>query len=179
MTRGLRLTDGIVELRPPRRTDARPLYEAVTASLTELVPWMAWAHQGYREVEAAEWVRRAGRAFADGLEFAFVVRSVETGELLGSAGLNTIDRLNRWANLGYWIRSDRTGHGYATRATRLVSAFGMSEVELGRIEILAAVDNLASQAVAERSGALREGVLRRRLRVGSEVQDAAVFSLVP
>ena len=46
MTRGLRLTDGIVELRPPRRTDARPLYEAVIASLAELVPWMAWAHAG-------------------------------------------------------------------------------------------------------------------------------------
>ena len=178
MTRGLRLTDGIVELRPPRRADARALYEAVTASLIELVPWMVWAHAGYREVEASEWVRRAGRAFADGLEFAFVVRSVETGELLGSAGLNGIDRLNRWANLGYWIRSDRTGHGYATRAARLVSAFGMGEVELGRIEILAAVDNLASQAVAERMGALREGVLRRRLRVGRDVQDAAVFSLV-
>ena len=178
MTRGLRLTDGIVELRPPRRTDARPLYEAVTASLTELVPWMAWAHPGYREVESAEWVRRAGRAFADGLEFAFVVRSVETGELLGSAGLNGIDRLNRWANLGYWIRSDRTGHGYATRAARLVSAFGMGEMELGRIEILAAVDNHPSQAVADRMGALREGVLRRRLRVGREVQDAVVFSLI-
>lgn len=179
MTRGVRLTDGIVELRPPRRTDARPMFEAVTASLTELVPWMAWAHSDYREVEAAEWVRRAGRAFADGLEFAFVVRSVETGEVLGSAGLNTIDRLNRWANLGYWIRSDRTGQGFATRAARLVSGFGLSEVGLGRIEILAAVENRPSQAVAEHAGALREGVLRRRLRVGDDVQDAVVFSIVP
>ncbi len=179
MARSVRLTDGIVELRPPRRTDARPMFEAVSASLPELVPWMAWAHPDYREVEAAEWVRRAGRAFADGLEFGFVVRSVETGEVLGSAGLNTIDRLNRWANLGYWIRSDRTGHGFATRAARLVSGFGLSEVALGRIEILAAVENRRSQAVAERCGAVREGVLRRRLRVGDDVQDAVVFSLVP
>ena len=90
MARGIRLTDGIVELRPPRRTDTAPLYEAVRASLPELIPWMAWAHSSYREVEAAEWVRRAGRAFADGLEFQFVARSVDTDEVLGAVGLNGI-----------------------------------------------------------------------------------------
>lgn len=178
MARGVRLTDGVVELRPPRRTDAVPLYEAVRVSLPELLPWMAWAHPEYREVEASEWVRRAGRAFADGLEFQFVARAVDSDEVLGAVGLNGIDRLNRWANLGYWIRTDRTGHGYATRAARLVGAFGLGEVNLGRIEILAAVENLASQAVAERAGALREGVLRRRLRVGDAVQDAVAFSLI-
>jgi Acetyltransferases, including N-acetylases of ribosomal proteins len=178
MARGVRLTDGIVELAPPRRTDTGSLHSAICRSLPELLPWMAWAHPEYREVEAAEWVRRAGRAFADGLEFQFVARSVESGEIVGCVGLNAIDRLNRWANLGYWIRTDVTGHGYATRAARLVSAFGLSEVGLGRIEILAAVENLPSQRVAERAGGLREGLLRRRLRVGDDVQDAVVFSLI-
>lgn len=179
MARGVRLTDGVVELRPPRRPDAAPLHDAITVSLSELIPWMVWAHPNYREVEAAEWVRRAGRAFADGLEYQFVARTVATGELLGCVGLNSFDRLNRWANLGYWIRSDHTGHGYAARAARLVSSFGFGELGLGRIEILAAVENSRSQAVAERVGALREGVLRRRLRVGDDVQDALVYSLVP
>ena len=179
MWRGIRLTDGIVELRAPRRTDAPELYAAVRASLPELLPWMAWAHPGYSEVESTEWVRRAARAFAEGLEFQFVARAVDSGEVLGTIGLNAIDRLNRWANLGYWLRSDRVGRGLATRAAALVTGFGFSELGLGRIEVLAAVGNLRSQAVAERLGALREGVLRRRLRVGDDVQDAVVFSLIP
>ena len=66
-----------------------------------------------------------------------------------------------------------------TRGAGLVAGFGFGELGLGRIEILAAVGNLRSQGVAERLGALREGVLRRRLRVGDDVQDAVVFSLVP
>ena len=179
MWRGIRLTDGVVELRAPRRSDAAELYAAVRASLPELVPWMAWAHADYAEVESAEWARRAARAFADGLEFQFVARAVATGEVLGTIGLNAMDRLNRWANLGYWIRSDRAGLGFATRGSKLVTGFGFGELGLGRVEILAAVGNARSQAVAERLGALREGVLRRRLRVGDEVQDAAVFSLIP
>ena len=179
MWRGIRLSDGVVELRAPRRTDAPELYEAVRASLPELLPWMAWAHPDYSITDAQEWARRAARSFADGLEFQFVARAVADGELLGTVGLNAIDRLNRWANLGYWLRSDRLGRGFATRGASLVAAFGLGELGLGRVEILAAVGNRPSRGVAERLGALEEGVLRRRLRVGDEIQDAVVYSLVP
>jgi ribosomal-protein-serine acetyltransferase len=179
MFRGIRLTDGVVELRAPRRSDASELHDAVLASLPELLPWMAWAHPDYSEIESAEWARRAARALSEGLEFQFVARAVASGVVLGTIGLNALDRLNRWANLGYWIRTDHVGQGFVTRSARLVADFGFGELGLGRIEILAAVDNLRSQGVAERLGALREGVLRRRLRVGDDVQDAVVYSLVP
>ncbi len=178
MWRGMRLTDGVVELRSPRRSDADDLHHTVRESLPELLPWMAWAHPGYSDIEAGEWVRRAARAFADGLEFQFVAREVATGDLLGTVGVNGVDRLNRWANLGYWLRTSHGGRGFATRSAQLVVGFALSELDLGRIEILAAVENLPSQALAERLGALREGVLRRRLRVGDDVQDAVVFSII-
>jgi ribosomal-protein-serine acetyltransferase len=179
MWRGARLKDGVVELRAPRSADAAELFAAVTASLPELRPWMPWVHPTYTETDTSEWIRRAGRAFADGHEFAFLVREVDTGTLVGVCGLNAVDRLNRWANLGYWLHTACTGRGLATRAARLVAGFGLSELDLGRIEILAAVDNAPSQAVARRLGAVREGVLRRRLRVADAVHDTVVYSLIP
>ncbi len=178
MARAMRLNDGVVELRAPRRSDITELHRAIHASMPELLPWMAWAHPGYTDNEASEWVRRAARAFADGVEFQFVARELEHGQLLGTVGLNTIDRVNRWANLGYWLATPHTGRGYMTRAAQLVVDLGFSELALGRIEILAAVQNLPSQGVARRLGAQREGVLRNRLRVREERQDAAVFSLI-
>ncbi len=178
MARGIRLSDGVVELRAPRRSDVSDLHHAVQESLPELLPWMAWAHPGYSDIEAAEWVRRAARAFADDIEYQFVARELEHGRFLGTVGLNTIDRLNRWANLGYWLHTRSTGCGFMTRAARLVADLGFSELGLARIEILAAVTNLPSQGVARRLGAQREGVLRRRLRVHDDVQDAVVYSLI-
>ncbi|MBK5289562.1 MAG: GNAT family N-acetyltransferase [Acidimicrobiia bacterium] len=178
MARGMRLSDGVVELRAPRRSDTTELHRAIQESMPELRPWMAWAHPDYSDIEAGEWVRRAARAFSEGVEFQFVARELEHGELLGTVGLNTIDRVNRWANLGYWLRTRHTGRGYMTRAARLVADVGFSELVLGRIEILAAVANLPSQGVARRLGAQREGVLRHRLRVGDETQDAVVYSLI-
>jgi len=43
---------------------------------------------------------------------------------------------------------------------------------------LAATGNHASQRVAEKAGAVREGVLRKRLLVKGQTQDAVLYSLV-
>jgi RimJ/RimL family protein N-acetyltransferase len=50
---------------------------------------------------------------------------------------------------------------------------------LNRIEILVAVDNLASQRVAAKVGAVREGILRNRLLLHGKIHDAVMFSLIP
>ncbi|MFO1474381.1 MAG: GNAT family protein [Lysobacterales bacterium] len=67
----------------------------------------------------------------------------------------------------------------ATRAAAHAAAFGFDELELARIEIVALPDNVASQRVAEKLGALREGVFRNRIVLAGGARDAVVFSLVP
>lgn len=67
----------------------------------------------------------------------------------------------------------------ATTATLLLARFGFSEFELNRIEFVVATGNKASQRVADKVGATREGVLRNRLVVRDKVYDAVIFSLIP
>jgi RimJ/RimL family protein N-acetyltransferase len=64
-------------------------------------------------------------------------------------------------------------------AALLLGDFGFKELKLNRIEILVAVDNLASQRVAAKVGAVREGVLRNRLLLHGKIHDAVIFSLIP
>ena len=66
----------------------------------------------------------------------------------------------------------------ASRAARLAAEFGVRQLGLQRIKILTAIPNLASQRVAERAGAIREGVLRKRLLIRGVPQYAVLFSLV-
>jgi RimJ/RimL family protein N-acetyltransferase len=63
------------------------------------------------------------------------------------------------ANVGYWVRTSRTGQGIATAAVRLVARFGFEDLGLRRLELLIAVHNVASRRVAEKVGATLEGVL--------------------
>jgi RimJ/RimL family protein N-acetyltransferase len=60
-----------------------------------------------------------------------------------------------------------------------LAKFGFEELQLERIEIVAAVGNKASERVAEKAGAVREGIARRRLRVHGVQHDAICFSLIP
>lgn len=171
------LTDGAILLRPYRIDDLNDLYSAVRESLAELQPWMPWCHPDYSIEETRAWLSGRDEAWAKGTEYGFCVADLKTGEYLGGVGLSQLGP-HRSANLGYWIKSSATGRSVATRASRLAARFGFEELNLIRIEIVAAVGNLASQRVAEKVGAVREGVMRKGLFIHGRAQDAVLTSLV-
>ena len=173
------LSDGIILVRPYRQEDADLLYEAVRESIAEVSPWLPWCHENYSIEDSREFVGTRGKSAADGEWYSFGVFERESGRFLGGVGLNFINRVHMMANLGYWVRTSSVGRGVATSATRLAARFGFEELGLQRIEIVAAVENIASQRVAEKAGAVREGVVRKRLLIRGESQDAMMFSLVP
>ena len=169
----MELTDGTLVIRPPEDSDAAEVLAAVRCSLAELSPWMPWATPAYDEANTLGWIRRE---LGHG-EHPFVMVAGDRG-IVGACGINRPDELNRFANLGYWVRTDTTGHGYATRATRLLAQYGFEHVGLARIEIVMSVENVPSRRVAERVGALHEGVMRRRLLLHRRHHDAHLYSLV-
>jgi RimJ/RimL family protein N-acetyltransferase len=174
----MQLDAGTLLLRPPREDDVERLVEAVTESRDTVGLWLPWA-DGYGPDEARAYIERSTRAIEDRTAFDLLVIDAPSGELLGGCGLNRIDPLFRSGNLGYWTRTTRQGRGIAVTAARRVARFGFEELDLVRIEIVAAVDNVPSRRVAEKIGAVREAVLRNRIVSRGVPCDAVVFSLIP
>jgi len=179
MEKELKLTDGSVLLRPYRIGDADHLYEAVRESIAELSVWMPWCHADYSIEESRTWIESRAEAWEKETEYDFVITDAKDGFFLGGCGLNRFDYANRTANIGYWVRTSRTKGGVATAATQLLVKLGFGDLELNRIEIMVAVDNKASQRIAEKTGAIREGILRSRWIVREKVYDMVMFSLIP
>ena len=167
------LTDGVISLRSPVDADAQALCAAVLASSPELAPFMPWATAAFDEAAALSWIR--GEIDPDEIRYVIVG---EDGEVAGGCGLNQFNEVNHSANLGYWLRTDRTGRGWATRATVLLARHGLTQLGLERVEILMAVENEASRRVAERAGAMFEGTLRQRLLLHGVYHDAHLYSLI-
>jgi RimJ/RimL family protein N-acetyltransferase len=166
-----------IEIRPYAEGDAEPLLDAVRESLDTIGKWQSWCHPGYGLVEARTWVLWQAEAFVAGSDHEFVVTAPD-GRLLGACGLNAIDLGHRRANLGYWVRASAEGRGVATEAARRVAAWAFAHTALRRLEIVAAVGNRASQRVAEKVGAQREGIARSRLLVHGVPHDAVVYAIV-
>lgn len=179
MPKEVQLTDGSILLRPYRLSDGEPLYQAVRESLPELLPWMPWAHPDYSLEESRKWIELCVGTWAKGKEYNFTILDANDGSLLGGCGLNQVRRRARFANLGYWVRSKCTRKGIATAAALLVARFGFDELGLNRIEIGAATGNNASLRVAEKIGATRQGIQRRKMAFRDKVYDRQVFSLTP
>jgi RimJ/RimL family protein N-acetyltransferase len=172
------LTDGKILLRPYRAEDVNTLYLAVRESINEISPWLPWCHAGYTIDESRAYVMSRDEAWAKEEEYAFGIFDALSGAYFGGIGLNHFVRDYLYANLGYWVRTSCTGRGVASAATRLLARFGLEEVGLQRIEIVAAAGNVASQRAAEKAGARREGVLRKRLMLYGKPHDAVLYSLI-
>jgi len=173
------LSDGTILIRPYRQEDIDSLYEAARESIPEVCPWLPWCHPRYSREDSSAWIRWCEKAWRTGSEYNFAIFDAKTGRFLGGCGLNQFNRMHPLANLGYWVRSSSTGRGVATAATLLTARFGFEELRLNRIEIVVALGNQASRRVAEKAGAKKEGVLRRRLLIHGQAHEAVLYSLIP
>ena len=167
----------VCSIRPYAPEDAQALWAAARESIGEVYQWLPWCHPQYCMAEAEEWIGSRAPLAAEGREYTFAIVGTD-GRFLGGCGLNQINRIHRFGNLGYWVRTSATRRRVATEAVRRVADFAFGNTDLVRLEIVCAVGNDASQRVAERAGAVREGVLRHRLLLHGQSVDAVMYSLV-
>ena len=85
---------------------------------------------------------------------------------------------HKFYNLGYWVRASRRNQGIISKAARLLAKIAFEDLPVNRVEIITAVENIPSQKAAEKSGATREGVLRKRLVISGKLHDAVIFSFI-
>lgn len=169
------LVEGDTALRPWRDSDLPELVQACRDQ--EIVRWTS-VPTDYTEADARNYLRQRYDAAFAGLTAPFAVVDASSGRLLGSISLLRFSWGHARGEVGYWLASWARGQGHATRAVRLICAWGFSALRLERIDLMAATGNPASQSVAERAGFTREAVLRDYMRGAFERQDMVMFGLL-
>lgn len=158
--------------------DAPLLAEAITETLDDLRPWMPWAWQEPETVDArCERLRTFRSGFDRGESFAYGIFSPDAAPVLGSIGLHP--RVGAGGlEIGYWIRRDHGGRGYATEAAGALTRVAFEVHNVDRVEIHCDPDNQRSAAVARKLGYTHEATLRRRkLTPESPPRDAMIWTL--
>jgi RimJ/RimL family protein N-acetyltransferase len=82
------------------------------------------------------------------------------------------------AKLGYAVRADEWGKGYATEASRLLIGFAFGTLGLHRVSAAIGPDNDASTAVVKRLGFSYEGRLRDHVFTGGAWRDSLLYSVL-
>jgi RimJ/RimL family protein N-acetyltransferase len=162
---------GIV-LREWSRADAPALMALVDDP--DLRRWLDVLPDPYTAADADEYITGARVELTAGTAVRLAVEL--DGRLAGSVDLR-LDHQHT-AHIGYWMGAPARGRGVASTAARLLSDFGLGTLGLWRVELNAAVANLASCRVAEKAGFEAEGVRRAWRLVHGVPGDFAIFSRI-
>lgn len=164
-----------LRLVPKTEEHAGAMWNAIERSLPQLKEFMSWAHST-TPVRVTEHLRDAERQWDEWSGWDWAILSAD--QMAGAIGINRFLPMWRRADLGYWVRSDLCGQGIATEATRAVVEFAFYIVDLNRLDLEAAVENAASQRVAEKVGFRFEGIKRQGVWVGERGLDVKAYGLL-
>lgn len=101
------------------------------------------------------------------------------GRAIGGIGVDIGDGIyEKSGHFGYWLGEPYWGRGIMTAAVRATADHVMSRFKLVRLEAPVFEWNPASMRVLEKSGFVREGVLRRSVYKDREIIDVVLYARV-
>lgn len=103
--------------------------------------------------EALEWIRWNQRLYRDRGFGLWLMTLRETGEFVGDCGI-TVQNVEGRAEIeiGYHVRADLQGHGYATEAATVCRDHARDAHDVRRLIAIISPANVPSQRVAEKIG---------------------------
>ena len=171
-----RLEGRIVVLEPLTEQHERELYTA--AQDPQIWRWMS-----YNAVESAEtfhgWFGDALRATEAGDEAVFVVRSRQSGELIGSTRYMTLRPEHHGLEIGWsWLVPSAWGSGANAEAKFLLLQHAFDRLGCIRVEFKTDARNERARLALEAIPARFEGIFRSHMLVrGGERRNSAFYSV--
>jgi RimJ/RimL family protein N-acetyltransferase len=109
----------------------------------------------------------------------FGIRLIETGELIGSCQLHSINPVDRHAELQIRIaKEEQMNKGYGTEALKLLLDFAFTDLNLARVYLYVFSTNTRAVKAYEKVGFVQEGCLRRHAHINGEYLDVHVMGLL-
>jgi RimJ/RimL family protein N-acetyltransferase len=169
------ISTGRLDLREYAADDLGLVLEVAAAGTTEALP------PGFPATpdELAGWFVSGTHSTGRDTSVHMMMFDRASGRIVGSIGVFHADWEVRSAEIGYGVRGDERGKGFATEALAGVAQWLLTEGGMQRAWLTANTDNVASVRVAEKAGFHREGTLRRAAKEDDGLlHDQALFSLL-
>lgn len=159
-------------------SDAPLMKAAVDSSIEHLRPWMPWASAEPEELQKKiDLLRHFRGQFDLGVDFVYGIFNEDESMVIGGTGLHT--RVGEGAReIGYWIRAEQIGQGYAAEAASGLTRVGFEAAKLRRIEIHCDAANVRSASVPRKLGYTHEATLRRRIAGRDSDHDQMVWTML-
>jgi ribosomal-protein-serine acetyltransferase len=163
-------------LRLLREEDAEELSMRVDQNRAHLRRWTSWVDGTTTTFATLKFIRSCLESAVSETGFHYAL--LLDGEIVGLVTFNSIEKINHCATMGYWLAKSQTGRGLMTTAAKTLISAGFRQLELNRIQARVATGNYPSQAVCDRLGLKKEGILRQAEWVNDHFVDLTINSVL-
>ena len=159
---------------------ARDHVEALADAAADGELWKLWYTSVPTPAATIDYVEAALAQMADGSALPFAVRSIESGEVVGTTRLCNPDPVNRRLEIGYtWYAARVQRTAVNSECKRLLLAHAFETLDCIAVELRTHWHNQRSRAAIARLGAKQDGVLRNHQRLADgSFRDTVVFSII-
>lgn len=169
--------DEDINIRMLSVKDGKDLFEITDRSREYLREWLPWVDEIKSVQDSLNFIKNGFQIYAEQSGLTVGVFYRET--LVGVAGYNSFNWINKIATIGYWLDVESQGHGIMTRVVRALTEFAHTELGLNRVEIRVATGNQKSEAIPIQLGFTKEGTLRQSEWLYDHYVDHYVYSKLP
>lgn len=165
-------------LRVVRPGDGQTLYESVRDSRAEIKQWLFWALDELTPDKQEAFARQQHQEFILRKTVPMGIWERESSAFAGMVGVHARDWSVPAFEIGYWLRTDKSGHGYMTEAVKAMTDYTFTHLHAERILIRMDVGNRASENVAKRAGYMFDGTIRAQVRnpIDDTLRDMHFYS---
>jgi len=164
-----------LHLRRPVTTDAERIFQTY-AQDREVARYVEWIP--HTSVETTKkFIALCQDRWTNSVAFPYVITRKEDGELLG---MIEVRPKGHRANFGYVLGRSYWGNGFMPEAIAAIVKITLGPPAVYRMEATCDVENKASARALEKSGFLREGLLRRYIihpNISPEPRDSVLYAL--
>lgn len=157
--------------------DAEHIFKAIDSQREYLGEWLPFVEFTKSVKDSLDYVNSVVTMPEECKERQFAIFCGD--DFAGLAGFKGTDRLNRKSEIGYWLKEEFQHRGIMTESVSALIKFGFSELDLNRIQIKCAPENVKSRKIPQRLGFTLEGIERDSEFVKESLfRDAEVWSLI-
>jgi len=151
-------------------------FDILSRHRSKMLKWSAFASTIKTTKDADRWIKEIYFFNQGGQKFNAIIISED--QFAGMIALHRIDKMNKRAEIGYWISHDHQRKKLISKVINPFLSYVFSNYPINRIDLIVAVENIKSISVAERAGFIKEGMLKEYFIINEICYDALIFRML-
>ncbi|MHB8578340.1 MAG: GNAT family N-acetyltransferase [Ignavibacteriaceae bacterium] len=170
------IVDSEITLMDLEMSSSDALYRLINANRSYLGEWLSWVEGTLSVMDTINYIFAMSEH--DMYSSRYVMEIWCNNLLAGLIDVHNGDRLNKKAEIGYWLGEEFQGKGVMTRSCRALINYAFTDAGLNRITIKCAEGNKKSQAIPEKLNFSFEGIEKEGQFLYYKYVDLFVYSML-